>query len=405
MQHIALPLIIFIEISLLCISYIPNVDIVGIQILLYSIIFVGYMIAPKRVSFLSKDIKKLYIFAVIFIFWLFGRIVTDLEISLLSQSIYNNNSSIYFFFFNLIIFPIIFLPFIKTSFLNIKYVLILSSILLLVCLAISLSCILTANAILSVDGRFSANEHLGTIEYGHLGVTIAILGFAFYQNENKSSCIKIYSLIIIILGIISFLLAGTRSAFVSFFACVLFYLFSSRKFSVFIVLIFIIAFLVIFKEEILSIFTELGSNSASRIYNLFTQGGDQTSGRTLLYNKALEDFLNNIFLGKAYIFQYNNQPYVHNSILEIARALGLIGIGLFLWINLKALQIAYFILRSKKEYTFFSLLFIQYFVFSLFSNTVIRLGMYWFSIAFLIWVKNNSNINLCNTTKECCPKN
>ena len=392
MNKVHISLIILLQLSLLCMTYIPNVNIVAIQVAIYALLLLNYFFARKEMFFVKKRTIGLYLCSLTFISLLFLRIVIDLNINMLEQQIYTSDTTVYFFLINALFLPMLFIPLvkIKKEVVNVYYVF---SVLLLICLFVSFYNIVNLRGVLSADHRFGANELLGTIQYGHLGVTSFIMGLTLIQNEKERKYDKCLSVILLSLGIVTVFLAGTRGAFVSLFCCLLFYLIVIKKVKYVVFTAIGIVLIFILKNQIIDYFATLGSNSAIRFYALFAESGDQSSGRMDLYRQAFADFLDNPLLGKAYFFSFSGQPYVHNSLLEVARALGLIGVVMFIWINAKFLLICREIVKQKTLATFFALLYIQYLSFSFFSETLLRLNMYWFSMAMLLCIKHSLDAN------------
>ena len=392
MNRFCISLIIILQLSLLCMTYIPNINVVIFQVAIYILVLFNYFVVCKETLFTKKKTAYLYACSLAFILFLFLRIMIDLEINTLEQKLYTDNSSVYFFFFNSLFLPMLFIPLIRIE-KDMSAIYYVFSVLLLLCLFISFYNIINFRGVLSSDHRFGANELLGTIQYGHLGVTSFILGLSFLQRKSLVSVDKLLALALLSLGTISIFLAGTRGAFASLFFCLLFYLISVRRLKYIFMACLGVSLLFILKNQILDYFETLGANSAARFYALFSEGGDQSSGRIDLYRQAFDDFLSNPLLGKAYFFSFSGQPYVHNSLLEIARALGVVGIIVFIWINVKFLFICHEIMKQKTLATFFALLYIQYFSFSFFSETLLRLNMYWFSMAMLLCIKHSLDSN------------
>lgn len=386
--------IIVLQLSLLCMTYIPNVNIVVVQIIIYALLLCLYLFGSKNTLFTNKNTALTYFLSLIFILFLFARIFIDLEVNFVPQKIYTNESSVYLFFINIVLLPMLFVPLIDIK-QDTQVAYYVVAILVLICLFISFNNIIHLRGVMSKDLRFGGNELLGTIQYGHLGVTAFILGLSFMQSASVKFK-KIIALLLISIGIISIFFAGTKGAFFSLFCCLLFYSYCTRNMKYIIIACFGVGLVFILKEVIVDYFSFLGSYSLERIFDFFTEEGDKSSGRIDLYRQALNDFKESPIFGKAYFFTFNGQPYVHNSFLEVARALGIVGVVLFLIINVKCLLISQEVLKHKTFETFFALLYIQYFSYSLLSETLVRLNMYWLSMAVLLCVKHSydKNINL-----------
>ena len=76
---------------------------------------------------------------------------------------------------------------------------------------------------------------------------------------------------------------------------------------------------------------------------------------------------------------------MHNSAIEITYALGIFGGATFLYINYKALEICIKELKGQNiDNKCFVFLYIQYLIYSLFSESVLRLSLYWIFLAIII---------------------
>ena len=238
---------------------------------------------------------------------------------------------------------------------------------------------------MSQDHRIMANEHLSVIQFGHLGLTAVILGIYFMVKSNKSKLFLILSVSIAFLGVMSMFLAGTRSAMIAAFAIAVVYLIANAKIKTLVIVIILFVPFYIYSDYILSFFDGFGINSANRIFQLFEEGGDQSSGRSLIWDKAFSDLSDNFLWGVSCFFKFGDITYVHNSVIEITYALGIFGGATFLYINYKALEICIKELKGQNiDNKCFVFLYIQYLIYSLFSESVLRLSLYWIFLAIII---------------------
>ncbi len=393
-KSISILLLFFILTTL--ITYFP-INVVVSQVVIYSIIAFIYIISHK-----VKRITNIwYSIAVIICFLILFRIIIDLELYGVKQELYSSNISLYFFIINGIILPVTIIPRLKLGSSNIKVALYISSVVILVCLIISLLGIVSSQAALSNDGRFSANDSLGVIQYSQLAFTCSLIGLSLLYYGGKTNFLEIvYSIILIIIGLISIVLAGTRSCFVSM-AIILVFLFIAHKpknlfktISIASIIILILGF-IIFKSEYSDTIEGL------RLFRLLSGGArDVSSGRFDLYEAAIKDIVANPIFGYSAFFSFSDgiddMTFIHNSVLEVTRSIGIIGGLLFLFMNVYLLFRSYKIMKHHREYSIFVFLFIQYFIFSLFSESVFRIALYWYSTAMifcLIKFVNNGKIS------------
>lgn len=366
------------NILMLCASYIPNVNIVILEVAIYSIIAILYCFSPRRRMSRGNNRVVFLLWILVILLFLF-RVSWDLLVVGTEQKLYGSDGSVFVFFLFFILIPALFLP--RLDYRKFDCGLFLRVCTWVIASALTISFIdnvFFSSIALTGDGRFNANDSLGTIEYAYLGGVLLVICFSRLQSRTNIF-LKSVLFALIALSLVTIVLAGTRSVYVGLSVVVLIYLVAVRKYKVLIYFALVVAALFIFKEPLLNIFHNLGSNSLDRLYNSFTSG-DHTSGRSILYKKAIEDICSNPFLGKSAFFSYNGQNYIHNSVLEITRAIGFLGGILFIVLNVVILKYCVHIIRRRDEYMFFPMLFILYLVNGLFSNSVIRLSMYWYSL-------------------------
>ena len=295
---------------------------------------------------------------------------------------------------NGIVFPIIMIPKIKHA-KSYTWAFVLLGLVLVYSLYITYSNFINGIIFISQDHRIMANEHLSVIQFGHLGLTAVILGIYFMAKSPKNKLLLILSSSIVFLGVMSMFLAGTRSAMVAAFVIAAVYLLANAKIKIFVIIILLFVPFYLYSDSILSFFDSLGINSANRIFQLFKEGGDQSSGRSLIWEKAFSDLSENLLCGVSCFFKFREWTYVHNSIIEITYALGIFGGITFIYINYEALLICLKELKGKNvDNKCFTFLYIQYFIYSLFSESVLRLSLYWIFLAIIISFRTQQN-------KEC----
>lgn len=376
-----IPQIIFLLFSsTLVMTYFTNGNVVPFQIVIYLLILIGYAFSKKSSRGIDGNCKLYIAFTIIY----FLRIFYDLEFAGIKQQLYGSDFTVYFFVFNGIIFPAIFFPLIMNE-KTYKYSFIGLGIFLLYSLSISFYNFLTGNVFLTPDHRMMANEFLGVIQYGHLGLTSIIVGVYFFKNIRNSKIYLFFSILLLLLGVISVFLSGTRSAIVAVLLIVVLYMIAKVKIKVLLQAILLLVPFVIFADDILALFGNTELNSANRIFSLFEDGGDQSSGRTAIWAFAFHDISYNLLTGVSSFFKFHDYFFVHNSVIEITYALGIVGCCVFLHLNLAALKICIKIFKGNNaDYICLSSLFIQYFVFGLFSESIMRLTMYWVLLAVVL---------------------
>lgn len=356
-------------------------DVVTFQLVVYALILICYFFAEKRQI---SNSRNLYIICCILTILYFLRAIVDIELLNVKQELYGSDFTVFFFMLNGIILPTIMIPKIKHA-KSYKWAFILFGLLLTYSLYITYSNFINGVVFMSQDYRIMANEHLSVIQFGHLGLTAVILGVYFVLKSNKSKLFLILSVSIVFLGVMSMFLAGTRSAMIAAFAIAVIYLIANAKIKTLAIVIILFVPFYMYSDYILSFFDSFGINSANRIFKLFEEGGDQSSGRSLLWDKAFSDLSDNFLWGVSCFFKSGDITYVHNSVIEITYALGIFGGVTFLYINFNALKICIKELKGQSiDNKCFVFLYIQYLIYSLFSESVLRLSLYWIFLAIII---------------------
>lgn len=363
-------------------------DVVSYQLVVYTLILICYFFARKVPI---NNAKPIYVISCILAILYFIRAFIDIELLNVKQELYGSDFTVFFFMLNGIVFPIIMIPKIKHA-KSYTWAFVLLGFVLVYSLYITYTNFINGVVFMSQDHRIMANEHLSVIQFGHLGLTAVILGIYFIAKSNKNKLFLILSASIVFLGVMSMFLAGTRSAMIAAFAIAAIYLLANAKIKALAVVILLFVPFYLYSDSILSFFDSFGINSANRIFQLFEEGGDQSSGRSLIWDKAFGDLSDNLLLGVSCFFKFRDWTYVHNSVIEITYALGIFGGIAFIYINCKALAICIKELKGESiDNKCFVFLYIQYFVYSLFSESVLRLSLYWIFLAIIISLSTQQN--------------
>lgn len=366
--------------STLCMTYFTT-NVVIFQLVVYAIILLCYFYAPKVPVRCNRN---LYTLLCAFTLLYLIRAFVDLELLNERQELYSSNYAVYFFMLNGIVLPAFMIPRIRhsTSYFE-PFVLL--GLILTYSLYQSYSNFIQGNIFMTQDHRIMANENLGVIQFGHLGLTTVILGIYFMVRSRSNKFYMVLSVAMVSLGVMSMFLAGTRSAMLAAFIIAVIYLFAIRKVKTMLVIALVFIPFYVYSESIVSYFDDFGVNSANRIFRLLNEGGDQSSSRSIIWEKAFSDISDNLLFGVSSFFKMEDWTYVHNSIIEITYALGILGGCIFVYINFEAFKIGIRELRGNNvDNKFLVFLYIQYFIYSLFSESVLRLSLYWFFLAIVI---------------------
>ncbi len=371
-------------------TYVPfQSQAVVIKVIYYSFLAILYVLMLLYLSY-NRDVTYSWrtpvdMLLLLFMVWYFGRVIVDLYIFDKQQIIFSNNFTVIFFFINATLLPFFALKLTKPDEFDWKKIQSAFVIIGTFALLISLYNVLNFNPDnFTPDGRVNANETLDTIGYGHLAVSVVIVAVSMFINSNK----KVTKLVLtfpVLFGVFTTLLAGSRSPLLALLICVIIYIILMRKWNMLIFSAIALLLLFVFMEQIDDYFQDMGVISIERFYNsLFDQKSaaeDLTSERNILYEVGLAKFKENPLLGSGFInFRGVDQPYIHNFILEAFMFTGLIGGIIFIIISVISLINAGRLIRMDKKYLFLSMLFYQYFVFSMFSRSMVILPFFWLTM-------------------------
>ena len=386
----AIPQIVFVLItSLLCMTYITD-KVVQYQIIIFSLLLFLYLWLSKLT--IPRRYIQIYGVMVVFSVLYFLRAFIDLEVLGVKQTLFGNDYTVFVFLFFGAILQFVMIPRIRLSEKNFSWAFFLASIMILGSLIISFSSITSGNVVMTGDGRIQAGERLGVIEYGHLGLTSVIMGVVMLMKRKESKLFLIISPLLLTFGLFSIIMAGTRSAMVGLFLILMLFFSTRLNIKSLILSIAVIVLLYVVFSNLLVYTESIGANSAVRMLRFLSEGGDQSSGRLEIWNKAIDEILASPLLGVSCFISFAkyNVDYVHNSFIEVAYSLGLVGFILFIIINIFAISSTFKIFKQKNvDYMCFAMLYIQYFVYTLFSESIVRLPEYWYFLAMVICIGFN----------------
>lgn len=329
----------------------------------------------------------------LYLFLLFLRLLVDFIIPGEGFFLYKSPSTILFFFAMTMVLPYFFCK-IKYVNINESMFCVISSIIISICLAISLKDILNGSlTAVSTSGQYAAYS-IDIISYGHYGLSLLLIS-VYMILFSKKTILKLFFVICALIGISGIVLSGSRSPIIALFICGFLVFISKYKKWYFLIPIILLGY--IYNNQIISsLFTfnnwlsNLGIGSFSRILNsLF---GDNTSietlssGRNVIYELAISLFYENFILGYGYLLP--DKSYVHNLFIENFMALGFWGGMLFLIINILVINRAIYILKYKPKYSIYVILFIQYLVLGFFSRTTIAIAPYWLFLFLILNIYN-----------------
>lgn len=243
------------------------------------------------------------------------------------------------------------------------------------------------------SNRLWGGKTLHPIGLGHIAVTNIVISLYFFKGFKNKNILLIVSNIFI--SLITLSLTESRGPIVALFLMMIIYLFfiggieKNNKYLV-VVIFFVLALL-------LSLFSEFNNRVAYTI----TNGG----ARLEHWRIATEQFISNPIWGSS-LEENVNKIYPHNILIESFMALGIFGGIIFI-----CLISIYFICGSKilktgsKIDKLLVILFVQYFVSSMFSGSLIGNYLVWFLGFMMIYIRsfekgrselaNDQDTNLC----------
>lgn len=304
---------------------------------------------------------------------------------------------IYLFFILVSIFVIWKLP--GEAF-DMKKILDISILLLAIVLLISLHDVLTQVSLGKFTTlRFRANAELDTLSYGHLGLSLMLLSFCRLKLSTRYWP---FFMLTLLLGIITMVIANSRSPFFAL-AGILFIYFSSQKRKLYFILFLCLLFLTLLNIHALAEFCnkELGLTFFDRILIVLETGSDGYggAGRSALFSYGMDMVADAPLLGSSFVLHevpFGNGSYVHNIILEAFMTLGVGGGFLFILLNLWGVYCAYRIFRYRPVFTVFSLLYLQYLLFGFTSRSLISLPNYWYMLALVMTLYKYTQLSPAN---------
>ncbi|MBQ8939710.1 MAG: O-antigen ligase family protein [Paludibacteraceae bacterium] len=338
----------------------------------------------------------------LFIWIYFIRMYYDFMLAGVKQEIVTNPFAAVFLYANAAIVPFYGFAFFRWEEMDLRK---LNTTILLIFLTmglISLSYIVTGKALdyIGPDGRFMGNASMDTIAFGHLGTTITLMAIALFYQRNIRLWHKLLSAFAIVIGLFVSIAAGSRGALVALIICFIAFLYmNGHKVKILIGLPVLGGLFILLLPILNDILISFDNQALDRLYNSIydpnSMDAGVTSGRDVLYQHAFENIMDNPFIGSSLFIQ---GKYVHNSVLEAFLGTGVFGGIIYLVLIGYMLIVAFRLAEKDKRYLFASLLFIQYFIYSLFSRTLSMLPLFWLSMYLVIYLNATENESVCDHT-------
>jgi len=249
--------------------------------------------------------------------------------------------------------------------------------------------ILLLNVLMGIEhdfnGRTAGFMSMYSISFGHLGVTLgmfSIYKLLYEKAENKYW--QIMSVLGIVLGTYIMYTSGTRSPLIAYVICVVFILYVKNK------LKYLYAFLSLLIVGAISLIyfkPQYGGGQTSsflaRVTNMLVSG--DSSGRGTLYQEGIKIFTENpIFGGRILFF---DGMYPHNIFLEVLMSLGIVGLIIYFLFFKNCINFIFIIKKYSEnnvEVVWVTVLWLQYFILSLFSYNIHSSPEIWYYTAMVL---------------------
>lgn len=222
------------------------------------------------------------------------------------------------------------------------------------------------NAEAAENGRISGNAALNTISFGHACLTCAIFLYCYMRSYKMPIFYKNVLTATVVLALFFMFLAGSRGPVVTFVVIVGLYLIGKQKNKgvAIILVLFFCLMIYAFYMQLLHIIGEFAPTFEQRMLKTILE--NNTGGRDLLYQNAIELFLRNPIIGSRFLTEYG--IYAHNMILDAFMGLGFLGGAALLFMCGKAFLITSKMLQQKSMYSCVGLLCVQQIMLNMLSG-------------------------------------
>ena len=249
--------------------------------------------------------------------------------------------------------------------------------------------ILLLNAFVGINynnnGRSSGFMSMYSISFGHLGVSLALLSIYKLLHKVKTKYIMALPFLGVLLGLYILYASGTRSPLIALIICLcfMFYLENKLKYlGLFLLSLCIgIISLLYFRPQYNAV--ENSSSFFSRVTNMIVSG--DSSGRGELYQQGIKIFTENPIFGGRIL--YFDGMYPHTIFIEVLMAMGIFGMILYLLFFKNCVIYLLELKKLKDDHApvfWVSILWLQYFVLSLFSYNLHSSPEIWYLTSMIL---------------------
>lgn len=244
------------------------------------------------------------------------------------------------------------------------------------------------------EGRSLGGMEIGILFFGQYGASLSILSlFLLLKSNTSNTHIRtIFHLIGFLLGFIGIFISASKSPFLALIlVTMLFLIFKYGNVKAIILMgLFGTILYFYFFDFLLLMNSYFKSDFLNRL--LYTIEVGEDASRIDLLKAGWSDFIKQPILGNAMLIQKNDfiGSYPHNLFVEAFMAIGFFGGLIFFFWSLKCILAARKIIKKMPEHSWVGLLFLQYFIFGMFSGNLYSNDLFWiFSILTIIVLSDN----------------
>lgn len=326
----------------------------------------------------KKYINKKILYLIIFLLIYLMKLVFDFTYTNLPFG--REKYEILLLYFSNILIPLFVFLFYPIHCLNIK------KLVFSVLISLFIVCVLAIlnGVIFGYSYRLSGNQILNPITLGHYAVSAILISTHYiFFDKGKNN---FYFIFVNAICFLCLMLAESRGPLLSLLIIyvIIFYYKNNSYLAKYISLIFV--FISVF--ILYSLLSTYYGDILVRYYvNLDENDGE---ARIFLWKYAIEQFLNNPFIGTSTTTSYG---YVHNMFLEILMSLGILGGIFYLFFTYSLFNKFISMIKNQDIRIIFGSLFLQYSIASFFSGTVYSNDLIWvFSGLFIISLNSNERL-------------
>lgn len=357
-------------------------------IAVFSFYFIFYEILSNKLKSLIVRVYRLFL-----LFWLiYGiRIIFDLFIDPIK--LYEDKSAFYYiqFAFGVCLFPSLALIYVLRRYqLNYDFILKWTYGLLYIVLLISIY----YRSASGIVGRTIGQINVGIISYGHYATTLCLLSVYIILSQKKSFLLTATLVSGILFGFFGIVISASKSPLIALFivSSVFIFFWHGRIKSFIILTLLGIILSLFFLENLYFLSNYFESGFIERV--LYTAEIESDEVRESLLKAASFDFSQNPIFGNAFLIQNHefSGSYPHNSVVEAFMATGVLGGIIFIFLILKGIQKAIYLIKSKSSFAWISLIFLQHLVLGIFSGNLYSSNLFWLTLV-IIFSFDTSNIS------------